>query len=280
MESRFGMQAGGLSGRDKQDAPPDGPARVVKQGDWGAVSDTGMKGFPMTAFSMPGRAMPKPSESDLKVEELGRQARKAEQAHKQALEKAVRAGEDAAKAAEARGREEGLREGEKRSWEKYMEALEELRGNSAMALDALSREKASLFLEFEGQILELFSASVHRVFEGLAQDHAEAVLPLLRKAVSALGQVTTITLKVNPADFKTVQENQDFWLPVDAGMKDIRVVSDERIAKGGCFVESDSTSVGIQADALANRIDEELKRIFAAKAQAIKGPDSVGDEGP
>jgi flagellar biosynthesis/type III secretory pathway protein FliH len=274
------MQAGGLPGRDKQEAPPDGPARVVKQGDWGAVADTGMKGFPMTAFSMPGRAMPKPSESDIKVEEMNRQARKAEQAHKQALEKAVRAGEDAAKAAEARGREEGLREGETRSWGKYMEALEELRGNSAMALDALSREKAALFLEFEGQILELFSASVHRVFEGLAQDHAEAVLPLLRKAVSALGQVTTITLKVNPADFKTVQENQDFWLPVDAGMKDIRVVADERIVKGGCFVESDSTSVGMQADELANRIDEELKRIFAAKAQAIKGPDTVGDEDP
>lgn len=280
MEARFGMQAGGLSGRDKQDAPADGPARVMKPGDWGAVADTGMKGFPMTAFSMPGRAMPKPSESEIKVEELGRQARKADQAHKQALEKAVRAGEEAASAAQARGREDGLLEGEKRSWERYSQALEEMRGNAAMALDALSREKAALFLEFEGQILELFSASVHRVFDGLAQDHAEAVLPLLRKAVSALGQVTTITLKVNPADFQTVQENQDFWLPVDAGMKDIRVVSDERIAKGGCFVESDSTSVGMQADDLANRIDEELKRIFAAKAQAIKGPETIGDEGP
>jgi flagellar assembly protein FliH len=272
MDSRFG-----LPGRAKQEVPPDGPARVMKPGDWGAVADTGMKGFPMAAFSMPGRAMPKPSESEIKLEEMSRQSRKTEQAHKQALQKAVSEGERAAQAAQARGREDGLREGEKRSWEKYLQALEEMRGNAAMALDALSQEKASLFLEFEGQILELFSASVHRVFEGVAKDHGEAVLPLLRKAVSALGQVTTITLKVNPADFKTVQENQDFWLPVDAGMKDIRVVSDERIAKGGCFVESDSTSVGMQADELANRIDEELKRIFAAKAQAIKGPEAAAD---
>jgi flagellar assembly protein FliH len=280
MEARFGMVPGGFPGRDKQEAPADGPARVMKQGDWGAAPDAGMKGFPMTAFSMPGRALPKPSEAELKIEELSRSAVKAENAHKAALEKAVREGEAASRAAHAKGREEGMREGEERADETYRQALEELRGNAAMGLDALSQEKASLFLEFEGQILELFSATVHRVFEGVAKEHADAVLPLLRRAVSALGQVTTITLKVNPADFRTAQDNLDFWLPVEAGMKDVRVLADERIPKGGCFVESDATSVGVQADDLANRIDEELKRIFAAKAQALKGPQADAQSGP
>ena len=267
-------------GRDKQELPADGPARVVKPGDWGAVRDAGMKGFPMAAFSMPGRAHPKPTEAEAEIADLNRAARKAEESHKQALRKAVRDGEAAAQAAQARGREEGLREGESRAWEKYLKALEEMRGNAAMALESLSREKASLFLEFEGQVLELFSATVHRVFDGVAKEHAEAVLPLLKKAVAALGEVTTVTLKVNPADSKTVQENQDFWLPVEAGMKDIRVVSDERIPKGGCYVESDATSVGLQADQLAERIDEELKRVFAAKAHAVKGADTAGPADP
>jgi flagellar biosynthesis/type III secretory pathway protein FliH len=275
------MQTGGLFGRDKKEAPPDGPARVVKPGDWGAVADAGMKGFQMAAFSVPGRAQPKPTDSELKIQDLARSARNAEEAHKKALQKAVADGEAAARAAEAKGREEGLREGEARAWERYLEALEEMRGNAAQALNALSREKAALFLEFEGQILELFSSTVHRVFEGVAKEHSEAVLPLLRKAVSALGQAASVTLKVNPADARTVEENQDFWLPLDASMKDIRVISDERIPKGGCYVESDSTSVGLQADELAERIDEELKRIFAAKAQSLKnaeGPmaDAVG----
>ncbi|MDB5104765.1 MAG: hypothetical protein JWP91_2454 [Fibrobacteres bacterium] len=266
-------QAGGLQGKDKE-APADGPARVMKQTDWGAVPDQGMKGFPMAAFSVPGRAQPKPSATDVKIAEMERAARKSDAAHKLALEQSARDGETASRAAMARGREEGMREGETRAWEKYLLALEEMRGNAAMALDAMSREKASLFLEFEGQVLELVSATFHRVFEGFARDHVEAVLPLLKKAVNALGQVTTVTLKVNPSDYKTVQDNQDFWLPVDAGLKDIRIVADDRIQKGGCFVESDSTSVSLQADELAGRIDEELKRIFIAKAQAIKGPDA------
>ena len=272
METRFGINAGGLR-RDKQELPADGPARVVKQGDWGAVADAGLKGFHMTAFSMPGRAQPKPNPADVKMAELAREARKAEEAHKQALQKAVRDGEAAAQAAMARGREEGLRDGENRAWEKYLGELENLRGNTSVALDVLQQEKAMVFLEFEGQVLELLSASIHRVFDGVAKEHAEAVLPLLKKAVAALGQASNMTLKVNPADFMTSKDNQNFWLPVDAALKDIRIVSDERIPKGGCFVESDSTSVGLQADELANRIDEELKRIFTAKAQALKGPE-------
>jgi flagellar biosynthesis/type III secretory pathway protein FliH len=274
VESRFGINPAGLRGKDKE-APADGPARVVKPGDWGAVPDQAMKGFQMAAFSMPGRAQPKPNPMETKLAELARDARKAEDAHKLALQKVVHDGEAAAKAAQARGREEGLREGEKRAWEKYEKELGVLRNNAAVALDILQQEKAVLFLEFEGQVLELLSASIHRVFGAIANEHAEAVLPMLKKAVAALGQVTVVTLKVNPSDFATAKDNQDFWLPVDAGLKDIRIVSDERIAKGGCFVESDSTSVGLQATELAERIDEELKRIFLAKAQALRGPEAL-----
>ena len=156
------------------------------------------------------------------------------------------------------------------------------RRNASVALDVLSQEKAGLFLEFEGKALELVSSVIHRVFEGFAKHEAEAVLPLLRKAMAALGQANSIVLKVNPADFRTAGDNRDFWLPVDAGEKDVRVIADERIPQGGCFVESDSTSVGLQADELADRIDEELKRVFAAKAQALRaeGPVEGAPDGP
>lgn len=283
METRFGLNALTGKGKDKE-APADGPARVVKSGDWGAVPDQGMKGFQMTAFSMPGRTQPKPNPMDVKLAELDREARKTAELHKKALERAAREAESAVQAALARGREEGLRDGESRAWKKYQQELAVLRDNASVALDVLQQEKAALFMEFEGQVLELFSASIHRVFDGLAAEHSEAVLPLLKKAIAALGQVTVVTLKVNPGDFKTAQDNQDFWLPVDAALKDIRIVSDERIPKGGCLVESDSTSVSLQAGEIADRIDEELKRVFTAKAQALRGPEplarsaQVGDE--
>lgn len=278
MESRFGMQAGGLRGKDKQDAPADGPARVVKPGDWGAVADTGMRGFQMAAISVPGRTQPKPSEAEQRASEVAKESRKAEEAHRLALAKAVAAGETAARAAMARGREEGLREGEAKAREHFDRILGEVRGNAALALDSLAREKASLFLEFEGNVLELVSASIHKVFGVMSKLHADSVLPLVGKAVAALGQSSAILLKVNPEDLASVDANRPFWLPVEASLKDIRIIADDRIPKGGCFVESDSTSVAIDTDALADRIDEELKRIFSAKAQALKNAESPSVE--
>lgn len=277
-----------MAEKAKIDGPPDGPARVMKGNDWGAVAETALRDFRMEALAMPGRPAPKPTPEQSRTAQLEKELRKAAEAHKADLAKAKAEGEAAAKAAQARGREEGLREGEKKALEKYQKSLDELRRNAEVALDVLSQEKAALFLEFEGQTLELVSAAIHRVFEGFAKNEAEAVLPLLRKAVAALGQANSILLKVNPADFKTASENQDFWLPMEAGRKDVRVAADDRIPRGSCFVESDSTSVGLRADELAERIDEELKRVFAAKAQALRpegGPGSrppegtAGDEG-
>lgn len=267
-----------LKGKPKDEGPADGPARVVKGSDWGGVADAGMTGFRMEAIAMPGRAMPKPTPEQERIARLEKDMRKAEDAHKAALAKAKAEGEAAAASAQARGREDGLREGEKKAMERYQKSLDELRANASVGLDVLSQEKAALFLEFEGQALELVSAAIHRVFDGFAKEHAEAVLPLLRKAIAALGQANSIILKVNPADFQVVADNRGFWLPLDASEKDVRVVADARISKGGCLVESDSTSVGMQADELAERIDEELKRVFSAKAQALKH--GAGPEAP
>jgi flagellar biosynthesis/type III secretory pathway protein FliH len=257
-------------GSPGEPGPADGPARVMKGSDWGAVAEAGLRGFQMEALAMPGRTAPKPTAEQTRSVKLEKELRNSEAERKASLAKAKAEGEAAALAAHARGREEGLREGEKKAMERYEKSLDELRRNAAVSLDVLSREKAALFLEFEGQALELVSAAIHRVFEGFAAREAEAVLPLIRKAMAALGQANSITLKINPADFKTATGNRDFWLPIEAGGKDVRVLADERIAQGGCYVESDSTSVGMRADELAERIDEELKRVFAAKAQALK----------
>ena len=265
------MQAG-PKGKGKSDGAHDGPARVVKQGDWNAVPDVSMKGFAMSAFNMPGRAQPKPDPVEQKLSEMTRSARKAEEAHKRALEKAVKDGEDGARAAMARGREAGMIEGEQVAAAKYAKVLESLQNNTQGVLEALGREKNTLFLEFEGQVLELVSGCIHRVFDGMASGHAEAVLPLLKKAVNAIGEAVVVTIKVHPDDFKTVDGDKAYWLPVNASLKDVRVVVDDRINKGGCFVESDSTSVSSHAHEMADRIDEELKKVFLAKVASVRNP--------
>jgi flagellar biosynthesis/type III secretory pathway protein FliH len=260
--------------KPKDESAPDGPARVVKSKDWGAVPDGSMKDFSLSAFSMPGRAVPPPDPHEVQLAQMAKDALKVMEANKRALKKAVQDGESATIAARVAGRAEGLEEGRRLASEKFEKDLETLQTNSRNILEAFSQEKASLFLEFEGQVLELVSGCIHRVFEGMAVGPAEVVLPLLKRAVTAIGEASTVTIKIHPDDFKVVEGNRDYWLPVSASLKDVHVVADERIAKGGCFVESDSTSVTAHAQEMADRIDEELKKVFLAKLQVL------GNQGP
>jgi flagellar biosynthesis/type III secretory pathway protein FliH len=261
----------------KDESAHDGPARVVKPKDWGAVQDVSLKDFSLSAFDMPGRVVQKPDAQALRIAEMTKEAKDAAVTHKRMLDKAIKDGALAAQAAQERGREEGLREGEQIAKHKYDQVLDTLQKNTRGLLDAVGKEKVTLFLEFEGQALELVSGCIHRVFEGLAAAHSEAVLPLLKRAVTAIGEASSVTIKVHADDFQTVEGNKSFWLPVNASLKDIRVVSDNRISKGGCFVESDSTSVSAHAQEMADRIDEELKRVFMAKLQSIRNQQVTGN---
>src|SRR4051812_26506191 len=114
-----------LKGKKKADDPPDGPARVVKSGDWGAVTDPALKGFQMESFSVPGRAQPKPTPAEDKLAEAAREKRRVETAHKQEMDKAARQADESLRAAVAKAREESLREGEKKAYDKYAKVLEQ-----------------------------------------------------------------------------------------------------------------------------------------------------------
>ena len=107
----------------KKDEAPDGPARVVKPGDWGAVPDGSLKDFPLIAFNMPGRVAPKPDSNEKKLAEMAKEARKEDDLHKQALKKLQQEKEGAALAALAQGREEGQRLGEQQATEKFSQAF-------------------------------------------------------------------------------------------------------------------------------------------------------------
>ena len=91
------------------------------------MADAPFRGFTLNAIAVPGRAAPKPDPAELRIAELERKLKKGEEAHQESLRKAAGEAGEAARAAEARGREEGRREGEKAALEKYDRTLEGLR---------------------------------------------------------------------------------------------------------------------------------------------------------
>src|SRR3954471_14116483 len=89
-------------GKGEDKAPADGPARVVKSGDWGGVPDQSMKGFAMESFAVPGRVQHKANAAEARILEMAKEARKAEDAHKKALQKSAQDSQASVQAAFAK----------------------------------------------------------------------------------------------------------------------------------------------------------------------------------
>ncbi len=231
--------------------------RIVKSGHSTNPKPTGLQPFSFDPVNIPGRPKSKSEQEHDKLLELLDLFKKKDVENSSLLAKA----EIAKKALY----QKGLAEGEALADEKYNAAVNKLERNLQVLLQQVSSEKEKIFLQFEGEALTLVSHCVQKVFEHVADSETEIILPILRKAVAALGPTSAIIVRVNPHDFETAKEGQSLWQSLEGQLRDVRIESDTRVTPGGCLVESDCASVGLNLQEMLARLDNDLLQAWENK---------------
>ncbi len=238
--------------------------RVVRAADWSPTPAGGMSAFAYTPFSAPGKAVPAAPDSETaRLAALQAHLRRQEEEFRRQLESERRALSEAEKRHFVQGLEQGRREAGQEERARYDRTLEALRGETQNLLQTFTREKDSVFLEYASQAAEVLAFALRRVFGELAGNFPEAVLPLIREAVQALGQSADLVVKVNPADLPLVEERRDFWQRLNATGEGVRCVADERVAPGGCLVLADATAARIDLESVGARLAEAVRAACA-----------------
>ncbi|MBX7257132.1 MAG: hypothetical protein K1Y02_12285 [Candidatus Hydrogenedentes bacterium] len=129
------------------------------------------------------------------------------------------------------------------------------------ALQAISgdlRQTRESFLDsLETQVIQLVGAITHRILAREAHIDLEVVRNTVRAALEHLVNRERVTIRLNPRDFAAMREQSiDLGAHLD-GLTDLVISPDERVAPGGCMLETETMSV----DA---RLDEQLRRILDA----------------
>ncbi len=245
-------------------------ARVVKSAAYEPAPGHTLNNFKLTPFHVPGRLPPGLSREELRLRELEQKLAE-EKAKAQAL--TVQAGIDKA-AAERAGFARGLAEGEKKAGTLHRAELEKLRQAYQRIVDDLMEQKQRLFKTFEEDALRLVMTCVRKLFRHIADEHEEAVMPVVREAVASLGKAHALVVKVNPEDLPLVEAGITDWLPMQADAEGVRLVADPRIKRAGCLVESEGASTGLDHHAVADAMEAALR-----KAHLDMDPDGE-DESP
>ncbi len=137
----------------------------------------------------------------------------------------------------------------------FGEGLERERKDKVAAIETLlaeakrKREKAVRDLEI--QIVELAVLIAERVIGKSLEAAPEAVLDIVREAMSHIVSGETVVLKVSEDDLPAINERYEEWLGLSGNAREFRIEADRRLRRGDCLIETEG---GIVDAVIANRL--------------------------
>ena len=146
----------------------------------------------------------------------------------------------------AQGERAGLEAGGKRA--------EAMLRRLAQTLDELSSLRDSMVRQTERELVQLSVAIARRILQREVSVDPELTAALAHIALERLGGATPATVRLHPDDYAVVTAGQ----PGPLGGRQVEIVPDPAVARGGCLVESEfgfiNASVDAQVDEIARAV--------------------------
>ncbi|APG27317.1 hypothetical protein A7E78_05345 [Syntrophotalea acetylenivorans] len=147
---------------------------------------------------------------------------------------------------------QGKEEGQQEIQLQFGSSLEML----AHGIEEVSRLRATLLQNSSQDMLRLVLSIARQVIHGEVSLNRELILTTIDKALRAAVRSDHYHIKVHPDDLALVTENKPFFITSINGLESITLEGDQKIARGGCQVESDLGAV----DATIDGQLEEIRR--------------------
>jgi flagellar assembly protein FliH len=133
--------------------------------------------------------------------------------------------------------ENGFREGEKSGMAMAEQKMETIMKSHAEAILEIGRMKSSLYAQVEKEVVKLAIEVAKKIIHREIQVDPDIIQTLIRVTLANVAAKNPVTIRVNPVDFNYISERQAALSQSEA--KNISIVPDKSIERGGCLVETD-----------------------------------------
>ncbi|BDU63030.1 flagellar assembly protein FliH [Candidatus Borrelia fainii] len=155
----------------------------------------------------------------------------------------------------ARGRNEGYDAGFNKGREDYDKILGKL-NNIISSLIAKRKE----ILESSGEhIMNLVMQIAVKVVKKIIDSQKDVVIENVNEALKKVKSKTNIVIRVNLDDIDVVSHQKHEFISKFDFIKNLEVVEDVNIGKGGCIIETDFGEIDARISSQLDRIEEKFK---------------------
>lgn len=161
---------------------------------------------------------------------------------------------------EKKGEAAGRAAGEKTARDEFAKSVTGVSAALKTCVDELNRRKMQLQADAEADMLHLAVAIAQRIVRQEMSVNPEAILPVVREAVSLCNNRSDLTLRLNPADIEVVEKEIPALQGVFTDLGRVDIVGDANIERGGALLQNRSSAVDLR-----------LAQQFAALERALAG---------
>ena len=167
------------------------------------------------------------------------------------------------------GHEEGYKAGNEEA-QRLVERIHKM-------IEAVQAKRQEILDNTEQQIVSLVILIVRKVVKIMSENQKSVIMSNVLQALKKVKGSGDVTLRVNLADVKLTTEHiKDFIRQVE-NIKNISVVEDSSVEKGGCIVETDFGAIDARISSQLNELETQILNISPIKTvgkSEVINPDS------
>lgn len=163
-------------------------------------------------------------------------------------------------------RKEGYDNGHEEGYKAGNDEVERLVDRMHKILEAVMSRREDILNETEQQIVELVILMTRKVVKIISENQKSVVMANVLQALKKVKGRGDVTIRVNLGDVKLTTEHiQDFIRQVE-NVKNITVLEDSSVEKGGCVVETDFGAIDARISSQLTELETKILEISPVKS--------------
>lgn len=151
------------------------------------------------------------------------------------------------------GRQEGFDDGKKEA-DRLVERLH-------LILEKTLEKRQEILNETEHQIIELVLLIARKVVKVISENQRSVIITNVLQALKKVKGRGDVTLRVNMTDAKLTSEHIDDFIKTVESVRNITIMEDSTVEKGGCIVETDFGAIDARISSQLAELEQKILEI-------------------
>lgn len=152
----------------------------------------------------------------------------------------------------------GFADGENIGLNKGLSASRQVENELRQIINTLVNYQRSIYAQASDQLFNLAFALADKIVKSRGEAEKEVVLDTVKKCLHEILDKSRLTIRVNPAQADFVKQHLAEVMSSGESMGNVLVEPDQRVAGGGCVIETDSGNADARLENQLQMLHEKL----------------------